>query len=362
MASVNSVAVGEGRRSVGEFTYRYVNGVTIATKRIFKNGSNTPAQQKQRQSFAEIQALKKELRPIINAGYIKSGKLTASNYFSKVNTYYSAYLREYGDFETHDTPILHLYNALEDPRFVNRKVFTAYGGKTIESETAWDKDNLPVITIYSPYEFIPGDTITIAFALTYEYTRIRHEKTRLFTKTLTAADIDKLPVRTTFVANNQTMPGLNPLADTHADAIDIKVVATAILHTTNVTADTGNATSLFINMPPVTPTYAAAEHTYISGGKMEIRFPSPEAFPTTLVRNAIGATLRFPALTGNQSYLVTALIENQSAQPIGFTIEDKIGHEYALEPLGSPSSPCPLTKDSQLIAHITNLLTPNFIL
>lgn len=52
MALINSVGVGNGSKSVGEFTYRSVRGRTIASKRVLKNSSNSAAQGNQRSLFA----------------------------------------------------------------------------------------------------------------------------------------------------------------------------------------------------------------------------------------------------------------------------------------------------------------------
>ena len=54
MALINSVGVGTGSKSVGEFTYRSVRGRTIASKRVLKNSSNSAAQGNQRSLFASL--------------------------------------------------------------------------------------------------------------------------------------------------------------------------------------------------------------------------------------------------------------------------------------------------------------------
>lgn len=55
MAIINSVGVGRGEKSVGEFTYRRARGGrTIAARRIIENKSNTPAQAAQRSEFGRI--------------------------------------------------------------------------------------------------------------------------------------------------------------------------------------------------------------------------------------------------------------------------------------------------------------------
>lgn len=55
MAVINSIGVGRGEKSVGEFTYRHARGGrTIAARRVIENKSNTPAQAAQRSEFGRI--------------------------------------------------------------------------------------------------------------------------------------------------------------------------------------------------------------------------------------------------------------------------------------------------------------------
>lgn len=55
MAVINSVGVGRGSKSVGEFTYRSARGGrTIAARRVIENKSNSPAQAAQRSEFGRI--------------------------------------------------------------------------------------------------------------------------------------------------------------------------------------------------------------------------------------------------------------------------------------------------------------------
>lgn len=55
MAIINSVGVGRGEKSVGEFTYRRARGGrTIAARRIIENKSNTSAQAAQRSEFGSV--------------------------------------------------------------------------------------------------------------------------------------------------------------------------------------------------------------------------------------------------------------------------------------------------------------------
>lgn len=360
MASINSVAVGEGRRSVGEFTYKYVNGETIASKRIVKNRSNTYAQQQQRQGFTEIQSLLNEIDPIIRIGYTKTGRRSVRNNFLSANTNYSAYLRKEAVFDTHETPVFNLYNALKDPRFTNPKVYAAQGGKSIACLCAWDEKNLPVVKIQNSYPFIPGDTVTVAFAFSYEAGLLHYEGTRIFSKTLTTEDVGQLTEPTTFVANNQTMPGLSPLANTHAEATDIRILVAPIVHTSHVTAPSGNATSYFVCMPPQPIVYKADTQAFEKDGQYTMRITSAtsEAFPAVLAQNAVGAILDFQTQGQPQTYNVIAIALDSQQRPIGLILRDPHGYQLAAEPLGAEAGRVSLTKAGQLIAYIEGLRIP----
>lgn len=87
MAVINSVGVGRGEKSVGEFTYRRARGGrTIAARRVIENKSNTPAQAEQRKDFAKASSLIKFIpRRFMELMSVKSKTGSARNKFLSEN-------------------------------------------------------------------------------------------------------------------------------------------------------------------------------------------------------------------------------------------------------------------------------------
>lgn len=87
MAIINSVGVGRGEKSVGEFTYRRARGGrTIAARRVIENKSNSPAQAEQRKDFAKASSLIKFIpKRFIELMSVKSKTGSARNKFLSEN-------------------------------------------------------------------------------------------------------------------------------------------------------------------------------------------------------------------------------------------------------------------------------------
>lgn len=85
MAVINSVGVGRGSKSVGEFTYRYTRGRTIASRRITKNASNTPAQVGRRGAFGSFVWMFSPYKWFFSDGYEKTKHGSSFNQFVHVN-------------------------------------------------------------------------------------------------------------------------------------------------------------------------------------------------------------------------------------------------------------------------------------
>lgn len=85
MAVINSVGVGRGSKSVGEFTYRYTRGRTIASRRITKNTSKTPAQVGRRGAFGSFVWMFSPYKWFFSDGYEKTKHGSSLNQFVHVN-------------------------------------------------------------------------------------------------------------------------------------------------------------------------------------------------------------------------------------------------------------------------------------
>lgn len=85
MAVINSVGVGRGSKSVGEFTYRYTRGRTIVSRRITKNTSKTPAQVGRRGAFGSFVWMFSPYKWFFSDGYEKTKHGSSFNQFVHVN-------------------------------------------------------------------------------------------------------------------------------------------------------------------------------------------------------------------------------------------------------------------------------------
>lgn len=85
MAVINSVGVGCGSKSVGEFTYRYTRGRTIASRRITKSTSKTPAQVGRRGAFGSFVWMFSPYKWFFSDGYEKTKHGSSFNQFIHVN-------------------------------------------------------------------------------------------------------------------------------------------------------------------------------------------------------------------------------------------------------------------------------------
>lgn len=85
MAIINSVGVGRGSKSVGEFTYRYTRGRTIASRRITRNASKTPAQVGRRGAFGSFVWMFSPYKWFFSDGYEKTKHGSSFNQFVHVN-------------------------------------------------------------------------------------------------------------------------------------------------------------------------------------------------------------------------------------------------------------------------------------
>lgn len=85
MAIINSVAVGNGQKSAGQFTYRRTRGRTIASQRVFSNKSNTAAQANQRVIFKIMSKAASSLAFAIDRAFDKTKYGSSRNNFMKMN-------------------------------------------------------------------------------------------------------------------------------------------------------------------------------------------------------------------------------------------------------------------------------------
>lgn len=89
MARLNTIAIGPGRGSAGDATYRKSRGRTIMSARIKENPSNTALQQKQRKLFGETNTALAN-QPWFVANFAKSKYGSEINHLQHINRKYFA--------------------------------------------------------------------------------------------------------------------------------------------------------------------------------------------------------------------------------------------------------------------------------
>lgn len=356
MARIKSSAVGKGSGSAGVLTYRSVRGRTIISSRVTENKSRTDQQVLQRASFGELQRLGKELRSVIGIGFDKTELGSEYNNFMMQNKAYMDYVRVKGGMDRDSEPLYNLWLALRDKE-LKGKVIAALGTKKIITTYRWDENGVPVIRVIHYQPFQAGDRVTFVFGVTGLYEGQQITQLEMVEKVLEESDIAGFANGRKAVFDKANCPQLDFRGLLPEETESLCVVATAI-----VTEPNGEHSTSYFSAMPICPVLCtASEHKFVSEGKMEVTFSSAETFPAVLSRDAIGASLRFPGLTGSQSYLVTGFVKDGQEQPIGLVVEDQIGADYDVEPLGVVSEPCPLSKNGQVIALIDGLKTPSLV-
>lgn len=141
MAVINSVGVGRGEKSVGEFTYRRTRGGrTIAARRVIENKSNTPAQAEQRKDFAKASSLIKfipkrfmELMSVKSKTGSARNKFLSENYDACLKWWWNDTVKGYG---TVGAAIQRICTTT-DP--ANKNPFTPVVGDLQPVENSYDK-------------------------------------------------------------------------------------------------------------------------------------------------------------------------------------------------------------------------------
>ncbi|MDH6341881.1 hypothetical protein M2480_000544 [Parabacteroides sp. PFB2-12] len=243
MAQIESTAIGEGRKSLGNITYRYVNGKTIASKRVTTNNSRTPLQVKQRQGFTGTVKLAKAINPLVYIGFEKGKAGSPNNQFVKHNGDYMNYIKVKSDYDVNRPQIAYLYEAINDSNFTG-KVVIANGNLNLTNVFAFNSEDKLTCKMYLSRDFLAGDTITLAVCSTYMLVGSMFEAIQMYSKTLTQQDVDQLPVKNQFEINGTTFPDLD-LDDHYPEGYsDVKEVITAI-----VSSEKDRSASIFQKMP-----------------------------------------------------------------------------------------------------------------
>lgn len=239
MAIIQSSAIGIAQKSVGNITYRNVNGRVVVSQRITTNTSKTPKQLARRNCFGEAAKLGKSLKPIVDIGFdpVKNG--SKSNNFTKCNTDLMNFINQ-NDVDNYlNLPIYMLYKVLTHEEFYGQ-VLAAKGNMNIRSEFFIDNENQINGLLSLSREFQAGDTLTIAVAVVKKDSHITSEHVELQSLSLGSADIKALDQPKQFVVNKETMPDLNLNTLFPWPGASESIILTAI-----VTNNTDRSTAVF---------------------------------------------------------------------------------------------------------------------
>lgn len=228
MARIHSPAIGVGRNSIGNITYRHVNGQTIASHRIVKNSSKTEKQKAQRNAFTHVGKLGRSFRPLLDISFIKNKRGSVNANFTSVNKDYMAYVRENHQNLSHQSAIKNLSIALKDPNFKSN-VITAPGGLNLTPVYKCSAADNLTAKLYLGREFLPGDLITLSIAYVYELVGSTFEALTIYQKELEKEEIDALAIKNQYIIDSANFPELTLYDVLPPDYSNVEVILTVIV-------------------------------------------------------------------------------------------------------------------------------------
>ncbi|MCC8199660.1 MAG: hypothetical protein LIP06_14135 [Tannerellaceae bacterium] len=215
MAIISSTAIGAGRKTAGELTYRRTRGRTIASRRITENKSNTRLQKQQRNAFGSLAAIAKSLTPWIELTFPKTRYGSPRNNFVKNNPHLMQRIKQQADqIEEYYTPIGYLAEALEGLKTYGSPAVGGIGNASLNYTITQTTEGL-TYNLTSSRKIETGDTIRILIALSYiteEFDEQFFETVNIFEYTVTPEKRENMtdPYRITITADE--IPQLADLA------------------------------------------------------------------------------------------------------------------------------------------------------
>ncbi|OAV64330.1 hypothetical protein Barb6_03296 [Bacteroidales bacterium Barb6] len=359
MAIINSAAIGKATKSLGVITYREIRSQVIASQRITVNRSHTDKQVKHRNAFGEMSKIVHFFHPLILIGFKKTTHGSEYNNFRATNTAVQHHIAQISVFDKDELPLDFVIDALQSSDF-KTPILIAKGAYDAYTRFAWDNTGQPVGKIELARPFLPGDTITIPVALSFDEDHIRLQKLRTYIKTLTPEDIQALPAPDTFTISNGTIPGFNNFDHLDGKTDNVAIVLVAIVTPPEDKPNAGSSTSRLILMPPLPYSFTGIQS---SVGKTSCSYKPPDhqTFKQFLYPRALGAQIiidgTFAPVTCPVKgfYPDPALSPASDYTPIGLPFDPPAGRLFATPLEGNPAPVAPLVKDGDTIA----LLSPS---
>ncbi|MDR1623488.1 MAG: hypothetical protein LBS04_00735 [Tannerellaceae bacterium] len=244
MAIFQSDAFFDAHGSVGNLTFRNVNGRIIVSRKITRNNSNTPRQKARRSSFALMARLGKSLRPVIQIGFDPVRNGNKYNHFNKANAALADFLslHDVGDYAS--VPLYMLYKVLGDDSFTGH-VMAARGSMEARSEFVINAGGQVSGLLSLSRAFQAGDRITVVVALLTDVQRRLMETVALHTYSLTPLDLKGMASPNQLVITPEGREELNLCALSPPGGKIRGVITTAIVCTPPGGARPDRSTAFF---------------------------------------------------------------------------------------------------------------------
>lgn len=243
MAEIDSTAIGAGRKSIGNITYRYVNGRTIASKRVTKNKSQTENQAQQRFAFSVLASIGKSIKPITNIGFVRNSRGSQYANFLHYNKVFMQYARSSELLSLELPAISNLCIALNDPEF-NGKLIAADGGLGLTTIFNWGVDNSIDAKLYLSSDFMEGDFIQMGVCYSYQLQGTYFEAVTLHKRELSEEDISDLAFKNQYLITEDTFPDIDLFGMLPPGYTDLGLAVIVI-----VLREKDRSTSYFQRMP-----------------------------------------------------------------------------------------------------------------
>ncbi|GEM_PF-3109801 len=324
MAQIKSMAIGDARKSIGNITYRYVGGQTIASQKITQNNSRTPGQIRQRRAMTEMSHLAKTLDPVIRYGFKHEGGRTARNFFTHFNKPYMAYIKEHDEIDSSLPPISNLCIAMADPLF-RQKIYAGNGTIRAINEFRWSGDKNLEGTINLTRPFQAGDEIVIAAMYSYRRLDEPFERVKLFNHIVEPPDIIRLEQPDQYVVNPLTIPGLDILGSLPPDAEYLEILVTAL-----VKGAKDHTTSEIRPMPDMLYHYDISAEERADDDTYNIKVTDAARFSSEIGEDARNSTLivNYGPEKGKINYPSNPLTASGSGDITGITLQPPPGYKF----------------------------------
>lgn len=356
MAIINSGAIGKATRSLLNITYRTFRGKTYASGRITENKSHTPAQERLRIAFSEVNHLALLFTKFLEEGFKGSRWKTPRNGFVHFNDNYLNYLRAEEDPDFNLTPLYHLAEIMKGGDYTDGLQIGG-GSYKVTLTCGWDTDGLPrLLASYTvPYE--AGDVLFIGQFVSYYSHGGWQEEVRYYERALGPIEIAGFPLKNQAVIDKALVPELEKFTELLPGASN----ATHLVGVTVIRNKKGSVCHVGM-MPDTTYQFNAASQTLEpSGDKMAVTAPDAEAFAKALYDGALGAIMDTGSEIMANRFKVVDFKMGTDSRPIGLVFEQADGRDFMTQLMGSPVGPIPLIKDGATLAIISGLFNPDML-